>query len=282
MLTTLRSLIALIALLAPALAQAGWVVEWSTTATNSKGEKLPSQQATQSIAENRVRMDQPEVVTITDYGTNRFTMLNPEKQYFWSGTLDEYVRDMSAARERSLRERIGQLTGKKAEGEVSANPTPVVVDESKLPPVSITPAGTSETIAGYEAQKYEVKINGELFEEMWIAPIDLSADLNFDRFMAQQLKNSAAMKGKAANSYNALYRSPEYRRLVEKALVVKNVTHHLSGSFERTATGIAQRDVPASAFAVPESYRKVRLADLLGPAPQTNAPTSPSSGGQSN
>lgn len=280
--TTLRSLIALVALVIPALAQAGWVVEWNTTATNSKGEKLPTQQATQSIAANRVRMEQPEVITITDYGSNRFTMMNPEKQYFWSGTLDEYIRDMAALRSKALQQRVGNLTGKKADAEVKPNPSPADVDVSKLPPVSITPAGSSETIAGYEAEKYAVQVDGEMFEEMWIAPVDMSADLNFDRFLEQQLTNAAAMKGKAAQSYNALYRSPEYRRLVEKATVVKTVTHHLSGSFERIATGVAQRDVPASAFAVPESYRKVRLGDLLAPPPEAIAPTSPSAGGQSN
>lgn len=279
---TLRSLATLALLLTPALAQAGWVVEWSTAATNSKGERMPTQQATQSIAENRVRMDQPEVVTITDYGTNRFTMMNPEKQYFWSGTLDEYVRDMTVAREGSLRKRISEMTGKGADAEIATDPTPVSVDVAKLPPISITPAGSSEKIAGYDAQKYNIQVDGELFEEMWIAPVDMSADLNFDRFLEQQLKNSAAMKGKASKSYNALYRSPEYRRLVEKALVVKNVTHHLSGSFERTATGIAQRDVPDATFTVPDSYRKVRLGDLLSPPPEAKAPTSPSGSGPSN
>lgn len=270
---TLRALAVLAALaLSPSLARAGWIVQWSTTATNQKGESTSSQQATQSVARNRVRMDQPEVVTIVDYGADRFTMINPSKEYFWSGSSDDYVREMTRARAAAMRERIGQMagqvgkTGKQAEAP-AGDPTPRVVDPAKLPPVSITPAGIKEKIAGHEAEKYDVRVDGQLFEELWIAPIDMSADLDFDRFMAQQLKNSAAMQGKASDQYNAVYRDPEYRRLTEKATVVKNITHHIAGSFTRTATSVEQRDVPDSAFAVPESYRKVRLSDLLEPAP---------------
>lgn len=106
---TLRSFAILATLiLAPALAQAGWVIEWDTAATNNKGERMPTQQATQSIAANRVAMQQPEVVTIIDYGNDRFTIYSPERRYFWSGTLEEYRREMLINRERALRKRVGQ------------------------------------------------------------------------------------------------------------------------------------------------------------------------------
>ncbi|HSQ01398.1 MAG TPA: hypothetical protein VL049_29605 [Candidatus Dormibacteraeota bacterium] len=281
MLSTLRSLAVLALLaLAPSLAQAGWVLEWSTTATTQKGQKMPAQQATQSISANQVRMDQPEVVTITDYDKDRFVMMNPVKQYFWSGTSDDYVREMSRARESAMRARIGNLTGKqtKPDEAAAADPTPRTIDPAKLPPVSITPSGVKEKIAGYDTEKYEVKVDGQLFEEIWIAPLDLSADVNYDRFIAQQLKSSAAMQGKSADAFNALYRDPEYRRLTEKATVLKNVTHHLAGTFERTATSVQKRDVPASTFTVPESYRKVRLGDLLEPPPAAPAADSSPSG----
>jgi hypothetical protein len=273
--STLRSLAVLAVLaLSPSLAQAGWVMEWSTTATTQKGQKMPAQQATQSISANQIRMDQPEVVTIIDYDKDRFVMMNPTKHFFWSGTSSDYVSEMTRTREAAMRERIGNLTGKPAKpGEAAAatESTPRPVDPAKLPPVSITSTGVKEKIAGYDTEKYEVKVDGQLFEEIWIAPLDLSADVNYDRFMAQQLKNSAAMQGKSADAYSAVYRDPEYRRLTEKATVLKNVTHHLAGTFERTATSVEKRDVPASAFTVPESYRKVRLSDLLEPPPAAPA-----------
>lgn len=271
--STLRSLAVLAALaLSPTLAQAGWVIEWSTAAAGPKGQAMPAQKATQSIAKNHVRMDQPEVITIIDYDKDRFVMMNPVKEYFWSGSSSDYVREVTVARDTAMRERIGNLTGKKKDKDAPASaPTPGTVDTSKLPPVSITATGVTERIAGYDAQKYEVKVDGDLFEELWIAPVDLSSDLNYDRYLAQQIKNSAVMQGKSADSYNAIYRDPEYRRVTEKALVVKSVTHHIAGTFERTATSVQQRDIPPSTFTVPDSYRKVRLNDLMAPPP-TPAP----------
>ncbi|MBX3023849.1 hypothetical protein KF840_02965 [bacterium] len=271
--STLRSLAILAALaLIPSLAQAGWVIEWSTAAAGPKGQAMAAQKATQSIAKNQVRMDQPEVVTITDYDKDRLVMMNPTKDYFWSGSSSDYLREMTTARDAAIRERIGHLTGKKKDKDAAASvPTPSTVDPSKLPPVSITATGVTEKIAGYAAEKYEVRVDGDLFEEMWIAPVDLSSDLNYDRYLAQQLKNSAVMQGKSADAYNAIYRDPEYRRVTEKALVVKSVTHHVAGTFERTATSVQQRDIPPSTFTVPDSYRKVRLSDLMEPPP-TPAP----------
>ena len=107
MLTTLRSYAVLAALvLSPSLAQAGWVLQWQTAASNGKGEPMPSQKATQSIAENQARMDQPEVITIMDYNKDRFVMMNPTKQFFWSGTTDEFVREMTRARDTAMQEKI--------------------------------------------------------------------------------------------------------------------------------------------------------------------------------
>lgn len=265
----LRCLTLLAALTLPAVTHAGWIIDWTTTATNSKGEAMPSQTATQSIAGNKVRMEQPHIVTITDYAADRFTMMNPEKEYFWSGSTAEYTREMSRNRAEAAQDRIAAMAGtkKKLKDKPVDPPTPGPIDPATLPPVSITASGSTERIAGYDAQKYEVHVDGELFEEIWVAPLDLSADLDVDRFLAQQRQTGRAMQGKSARSYNALYHSPDYRRLFERQFPVKTVTHHIAGSFERKATSARQADVPASTFAVPENYRKVRLADLLDPPP---------------
>ena len=34
-------------------------------------------------------MEQPEVITITDYNKDHFVAMNPTKQFFWSSTTDE-------------------------------------------------------------------------------------------------------------------------------------------------------------------------------------------------
>lgn len=267
---TLGSLALLASAVAPAIADAGWVVQWTNTAVKSTGERMPAQSSSMAIAGNRVRTEQPEAVTLMDCNTGRFSLLNPDKQYFWSGTVDDYVREVSQHRASALQEKMGQDPRKKKQKAGEDKPfRPKPVDPAKLQPVSITKTGETEKIAGYDTEKYAVLVNGELFQEIWVAPsLDVSADLNWDRYLADQRKLSAAMLGKSGEAYSALYFNDEYRKLLAKSFALKTVVHHIAGGFERAATSVRQADVPASDFEVPESYRKVRLTDVLSaPAP---------------
>jgi hypothetical protein len=267
------AIVGLVLLGSSAPARAGWLIEWSTNATNSKGTSLSTATASQAIAGNRVRLEQPQVITLVDYNRDEYAILNPVKYTFWSGSTEDYVRDTRAAREAAVQQRMGNLKGtfdkqgKAATGDAK-------IDPSTLPPVSVSATGERATIAGYETTKYEVRVDGALFEEVWIAPIDLSADLDRSRYMAHQQKTAAGRSGRVARTALAVYRSPEYGALFDKGFALKTVSHHQAGRFERTATSVKQAEVDAATFAVPESYRKVRLGDLLEPPP-TPAPAAP-------
>jgi hypothetical protein len=254
----------------PTMAQGGWVSTWTNTAIKPKGERLSSQNATMSIQGGKVRLEQPEVVTLIDYDNERFTLINPTKQYFWSGTIDEYLQQMGQNRADKMRETL-QEHGK---GSKKEEPYSVPkVDLAKLPPLSITKTEQTEKIAGYDTVKYQIQVDGTLFQEIWIAPtLDVSADLNPERYFAVQRKMSAAMLGKAAGQHNALYLNEEYRKLLSNAFVLKAVTHHLAGGFERVATSMKESEVADSQFEVPDSYRKVRLSDVLDQPAAAAAP----------
>lgn len=271
---TFRAAMLLIALsLVPPAVHAGWVTTWTNTAVKQNGDRMETQNASMAISGGRVRLEQPEVVTVIDYNTDRFTLINPVKHYFWTGTIDEYQREMGRARALKMREQFGELGKGKASPKADEYKVPAI-DPAKLPPLSISKTGLTEKIAGYDTEKYQINADGELFQEIWVAPtMDVSGDLDPNRYFAVQRKMSTTMMGKSAGQYNALYLNDEYRKLIEKAFVLKIVTHHLAGSFERSATSVSQAEVPASQFEVPEAYRKVRLSDLLSeptPAPKPN------------
>jgi hypothetical protein len=128
----------------------------------------------------------------------------------------------------------------------------------------MTKTGVTERIAGYDTVKYEIRADGTLFQEIWVAPaLDVSSDLDVDRYLSMQRKISASMLGKMAGQYNALYLNDEYRQLLAKGFVLKTITHHLAGGFERVASSMRQADVPANQFAVPSAYRKVKLSEVI-------------------
>jgi hypothetical protein len=84
------------------------------------------------------------------------------------------------------------------------------------------------------------------------------------------------MLGKSSGPYNALYRSEEYRKLLDKSFALKLVTHHIAGGFERVATSFQAAEVPASEFQIPESYKRVRLEDVFNaPPPRQPQPQRP-------
>jgi hypothetical protein len=247
----------------PTVARAGWISEWTNIALKSNGDPVNTQQSSMAIAGGHVRMEQPDVVSLFDYNTGRFTLMSPQRQSFWSGTVDEYVREVTRSRAEGMSKVLAEAGEKGGKEKEFAPPK---IDPSKLPPISISKTSATDTIAGYATVKYEVRSDGELFQEIWVAPtLNVSSDLDVDRFLAFQRKMSAGMLGKAAGAYNALYLDDEYRKLLQNAFVLKLVTHHAAGTFERTATSVRQADVAASQFEVPDAYRRVKLADVLAP-----------------
>ena len=270
---TLRTTLLLTVLAAaPTAAQAGWVSTWTNTAVKQNGDRMDPQNGSMAISGGRVRVEQPDIITLIDYNAGKYALINPAKQTFWSGTIDEYVRQMTTARAEKMRQELIHVDpGHKLDkGDKKAREyTPPKVDPAKLPPLSITKTQVTEKIAGYDTIKYEVRTGGDLFQEIWVAPtLDVSADLNVDRYLALQRKMNAAMQGKSSGQYNALVLNDEYRKLIEKAFVLKVVTHHMAGGFERVATSIRQADVPPAQFEVPDDYRRVNLVDVIAPPPQ--------------
>jgi len=238
----------------PAAAQGGWVAEFEHTPIKSNGERGTSEPATMRIEKGRVRLVQASTTSLIDYNKSRFTILNPQRQYFWSGTVDEYVAQMLKTRAQAAKRKRGEEIG---EGKP-------VVDLSSLPPVVVVRTEETEKIAGHATVKYEIKVDDVLFEELWIADdLNLSSDMDAKKVLAYQKKMSAAMLGNSATAYNAVYNSPEYQKLIEKGFVLRSVTHHIAGGFERMAVEVKNVEIPESEFVVPDNYRKVRLSDVF-------------------
>lgn len=238
---------------APA-ARAGWIIEWENTPirgdTRADGER-----ATAYLQANKTRMEQEHVTTLYDYDQGKFTILNPKSKFFWSGSVEDYVKLSAKRRNEALRKRTG--------GNQTADELPEV-DPDKLPQITVELSGETREIAGHDTVKHVVKVNDEVFQEMWIAEgLSTAADLDPDKLLEYQRVSSRGMIGASSAPYNALYRSPEYRKLLDKGVALETVTHHLAGGFEQRARSIKQAEVDPAKFSVPEDYRRVRLDDVF-------------------
>ena len=104
------SLLALVGSL-PVAVQAGWIAEWQNVPVKSTGERQEAQSSTMTISNGQGRLAQPDSITVIDYNKGRFTLMNPQREFFWSGSVDEYIAEMSKARAETLRQRAGRKSG---------------------------------------------------------------------------------------------------------------------------------------------------------------------------
>lgn len=240
----------------PLSARAGWIVEWQNTSFKPNGERRNSELSTMHISKGQVRLVQPSSVSLIDYDKASFSVLNPAAKLFWSGPVDDYVAEASSNRQETVRSKFGP--------DAAANFRMPRIDEKELPAIVIRKLDEKQTIAGHEAVKHEIESRGQVFQELWLATdLDLSADLSVEKFLDYQRKMSASMLGKPAALFNALYRSAEYRKLLETGFVLRTVQRHNAGSFTREVASIRKADIAPAEFKVPEDYRRVALKDVL-------------------
>lgn len=239
---------------APGAADAGWVVEWKNTAVKKEGRGEPNK-STAYISGDKQRIDQDHVSTIYDYRKGTFTLLNPARKFFWSGTMKDYVAKSYARRGKAIQQRMGTKTG--------STEVPVI-DKKSLPELKIERMKEEKEIAGHTAHKYEVLVDGKVFQELWVAEgLDLTKDLDPERMTKYQQERARGFLGHAADYHNALYLSDAYLKLLRKGYTLQKNTYHIAGSFEQLATSIRETDVDSSRFETPEDYRRVRLSDIF-------------------
>lgn len=250
------SLMALVAM--PQVAGAGWMIEWKNTPSR-QDVRQDSTNSTAYLDGNKSRVEQEHLTTIYDYDKSKFTIINPKSKYFWSGGIEEYV--LLAAKRR--KEEMAKKHGASKNGDKDPLPE---LDVDALPEISVELSGETREIAGHQTTKYLVRVNEELFQEVWVAAdLDLSADLDPEKFVEYQQKSSRGMIGASSKPYHALYRSPAYLDLLRKGFALETKTNHIAGSFEQRARSIREVTVDSARFEVPEGYRRVRLEEVFTP-----------------
>ncbi len=248
------SLAALVAV--PTIASAGWVIEWRNTPLR-KDVRQETTKARAYLGDNKSRMEQEHLTTINDYEKSKFTIINPESKYYWSGNVEEYVKLSAKRRREAMVKKLGG--GKKEPAELLPE-----LDEENLPEITVELSGETKELAGHQVTKYLVRVNEELFQEMWIAEaLDLSGDIDPEKLVTFQQKSSRGMVGASAQPYNALYRSADYLNLLRKGFALETLTHHIAGGFEQSARSIRETTVDDESFSPPEGYRRVRLNEVF-------------------
>lgn len=252
-------------------ANAGWVMEDSEGSTTYIGkDKIKSEYTNEGIS----------ISHIIDVNKGLITMVDKNRKIYGTGTPDEYcnatrsfgkemqeqaMAGLSPEQRKMMEEQMKQLQQMSKSAPMENMPKPVV---------SIKRTGSNDVIAGHKTDKYTVNVDGDKYQDIWIAS-DISMDdemkkLRLDKFQLMQKRMDKCMDaskeemGMMADPLD----SPEYKKLTEKGFVMKEVYH--TGGFSGPAgdettevVRLEKKSISSSEFKIPAGYKKVPVKDLF-------------------
>jgi hypothetical protein len=271
-----RTLLAALALLilVTAPAAAGYKIEQEISGSEET--------ATIYVDSNRLKIDSGHVV-IFDINENLLTMIVPERQAYWSGSPEELVASIRSAMESAMEGMLAQVPEDQREmyREQMQSMGMMLPDESDAQAeehdVTIAKTDETATIAGYETTLYDISVDGDLVEQVWMADdVPVSKELDLEKFA----QYAAAMK-KFSGEY-AYETSDVYLERMANGYPMRTKPYRMGQAGPTTeVTSLVEMAIPDAAFQVPDGYKQVSLIELQGGmgGPQAGGPPAGGSGG---
>jgi len=248
----------LIVLFLTSQAFAGWVVE----RVNRDFEGEETTEITY-VQKNKMKIVEPKMIIMVDLEKNLYYIVSrgPEFKLYWSGTPEQMRKEGEEMAKQMEEAYLKKLSPEQREQynqykESMKEETKGSTIEKKI---EVNAKKTSEkaTIAGYPTRKYQVWVDGELREELWISSkIKVKDEIDLNKLE----KFQEAMSGPSEEeSYES---SPEYKKLMEQGTPLKSIEYYDQGNTVTEVKKVEKKQIPDSEFKVPKGYRKISLLEL--------------------
>jgi hypothetical protein len=146
-------------------------------------------------------------------------------------------------------EKPGDAAGAAKETE-PARPLAVVVKD----------LGPGERLQGYDTHRFQVLVEGEVLEELWLAPkIQVGSEIDVVAFSVAMQK----MLGGGAGLNQGYEETETYRNLRAGGYPLRQILFFVGEKSTLEVTSVTVKEFPAADFAVPKGYTKVGYAELL-------------------
>jgi hypothetical protein len=145
------------------------------------------------------------------------------------------------------------------------------------PAVKVERTGETATLAGLGARKWRVTVDGEPFEDHWLASdAAFLREFAWDRLVRVQERFDSCMKEPMRDKDASLMveETKEYRQLQSQGFPLKVVSYSggdPEGLPKEQVTAVERRDVADAEFAVPAGFKKTSLAGMSAAWTQGNA-----------
>jgi len=195
------------------------------------------------------------MISIADSEKGTMVMINDREKVYTSGKPKDYCEGMQEMMEAMMG---GMLPEQRAMMEqMMKQSAPAQKQE-----ISIKKAGSGGKVVGWDTDKYEIFVNGNLYEEVWLvtdsALVKDLAKVDFEVFR----EFSSCMANQPGGGFDP-ENSPEYVKLMKKGWEVKSVSHGDVEQHSSDTVSLEKKDIPESEFQVPPNYRKVTIRGLF-------------------
>jgi hypothetical protein len=221
--------------------EAGWIMQ------EKEGDQT-------LISKGRLKSSTDGIAWVLDGPGNALYFFNGNNKTYATGTVEDYCGATTAMVELTMknlpaeqRKTLEQLMKKDKE---EARHT-----------VSVTADGDGGMVAGLKTAKYKVQVDGELYEEIWLATdSDLLNEFKPLKPLLRKFSTCASTFGTEFTPENA----PEYLQLMERGVEVKSIAY-TDGSPEPVTdvVKLEKKDLPEAEFSVPRDYRQITFGEML-------------------
>ncbi|BEQ16829.1 DUF4412 domain-containing protein [Desulfoferula mesophila] len=235
-------------------AQAGLVIHQETMGGPS----------TMYAQDNQVRAGMGRGGMIYDLNHDTVTMLNPDRQVYWSGNPNTLKQQMNQAMDSRIEAALKQVPPDQREQMRAMMKQRMGM--TKTPPqppdkVEVKKTGESAKIAGYQSQKYQVYVDGKLRQEVWMAS---APGFKGQVDLTKMTKLAQAMNPQSAAPGSSWRNSPEMTKLMSAGMPMKMVEYSRGGPMTvMTVTSVEQKKLPASTFQPPAGWKQVDFNQMM-------------------
>jgi hypothetical protein len=120
--------------------------------------------------------------------------------------------------------------------------------------------GAGEKLLGYETTRHQVTVDGELLEELWLAPkLEVSKEIDLAAFQ-DVLQKMLGGGGAVSQGYES---SEAYRALRGGGYPLRQVLFFVGEKSTLEVSSVTSEAVPATQFEIPKGFKKVGYTELL-------------------
>jgi hypothetical protein len=211
--------------------------------------EFPQDITTSWFQDGRARVDGAleGLSVIVDVKNGEGWLVDAGSKRYAGGKIAELAEELRKAEQAQIDEAAaGDPGGRKAEA-------------AKHLAVQVKDLGPGERLQGYDTRRYQVHVDGELLEELWLAPkLEISREIDLAAFGVGLQK----MLG-GAGIGQGYEESEAYTKLRATGYPLRQVLYFIGEKSTLEATSVMIQGFPPADFAVPKGFVKVGYTELL-------------------